>query len=164
MNLFGISSVLLFFASIGFGISLYESDKKSPVSKSWLLASFSIAFWGLGLFILTSNTNKDIAIWGEHLIDVSSAFIPIAYFIFAQKLVGTDYKKINKFGLTVACGIAILSFTSLYKIGISDEKFGFFWIEPGPYYFIFPVYFVIFIVGAILILVKKYTHTNSHLK
>ena len=40
MNLFGISSAIIFFTSIGFGFFVYTRDPKSKLNQSWLFFFF----------------------------------------------------------------------------------------------------------------------------
>ena len=62
MNLFGITSVMIFFAGLGFGLFLYSSDRKSKIIKMWFAVSIATSLWGLGLYGVTSTSNVAVAL------------------------------------------------------------------------------------------------------
>lgn len=57
--------------------------------------------------------------------------------------------------IIVAAVFSIFSLTNLFKVGMGN--FGeFYWVKPGPYYVIFPIYFLIYAVISLAVMVHAY--------
>src|SRR3989338_4627433 len=82
MNLFGITSIIIFFASIGFGLFLYSSNRESKLNKAWFIVSIFVALWGLSLYGVTSTDSAEIAMRWQYLLDISALMISVTYFAF----------------------------------------------------------------------------------
>lgn len=160
MNLFSFSSILVFLSGLFFAFYLYLNNPNQKANKAWLFASIPIAFWGLGLYGVTSSKTISNAFLWQYLLDVSAIFIPAFYLYFVATL--TNYKKnfIVKFGFLIALILSIFSVTPYFKIGMKTV-YGFFWINPGEYYVIFPIYFFIYAVFAIYLFIKAYRNTTE---
>lgn len=155
MNLFGITSLMTFFASIGFALSLYSGNRESKVNKSWLWASIAIAFWSLGLYGVTSSQNEISAFRWQYLLDVSASFIPVLYFIFVSTLVSVKNERFRKISLFLSLAMAFFSFSSLFKTSMVVQ-YGFYWVNPGKLYMLFPIFFTAYILFSIYFLIRKY--------
>lgn len=160
MNLFSFSSILVFLSGLFFAFYLYLNNPNQKVNKAWLFTSIATAFWGLGLYGVTSTESINTAFAWQYLLDISAIFIPAFYLYFVATL--TNYKK--RFVITLGfCFATILSFFSLtpyFKIGMKT-LYGFFWINPGQYYMIFPVYFFLLVFLAFYLLITAYRNTND---
>ncbi len=154
MNLFSTSSLILSLSSIFFSLIVYRADKHNRVSKAWLYSSISFSVWALGLYGVTSTSSQNIALVWQYILDLAAIFLPALYFIFISELFKFKNGNWRIFFLAIAGILAVFSFTPFFKVGVVP-KFDFFWINPGPYYFIFPVYFGIHGVIASIILVYK---------
>ncbi|HEY1037531.1 MAG TPA: ATP-binding protein [Candidatus Paceibacterota bacterium] len=154
MNLFSTSSLILSLSSIFFSLIVYRTDKNNRVSKAWLYSSISFSLWALGLYGVTSTASIHNALLWQHLLDVSAIFLPALYFNFISELFKFDNAKWRALFLWTSGAIAIFSFTPLFKLGVMP-KFDFFWVNPGPYYVIFPAYFATHGVIASAILIYK---------
>lgn len=161
MNLFSISSVAISIASLGFGFFIYVGNRTSRLGKLWFIFSIFIACWGLGLYGVTAAQTYQGALLWQYLLDTSAIFIPFFYFSFVQASLGIDYRWLRRLILAIALFIFVLSFTSLYKNGVNDHAFGFYWIDPGPLYFLFPLYFATVTLVSIYLLVHKYFETRN---
>jgi len=155
MNIFGITSLMIFFAGIGFGLFLYSSDRTSKLNKSWFIVSIFTALWGLSLFGVTSADTANIAMKWQYLLDVSATFIPVTYFYFVCQLLKIKRKACNRCILILGIVIAIFSLTPYHKTGITT-RYGFFWVDPGEYYFLFSFFFGIVTLTSLFLLIQGY--------
>lgn len=161
MNLFGITSIMIFFAGLGFGLSIYNSDKTSKVNRSWFVVSIFVALWGLSLYGVTSASSEIIATKWQYLLDISALLIPVTYFSFVCDLLqikGDDWFK--RLILYLGGLVAIFSVTPYFKFGVM-QKYGFYWIDPGPYYLVFPVFFAAITSISLVFLVIEYIKSKD---
>lgn len=154
MNLFSTSSLILSLSSIFFSLIVFRTDRNNKVSKAWLYSSISFSLWALGLYGVTSTNSPRFALLWQYLLDVSAIFLPALYFIFISELFNFKNAVSRKIFLSLSFIISIFSFTPLFKLGVI-EKFDFYWVDPGPYYFVFPVYFGLNALVSVYILIYK---------
>lgn len=161
MNLFSTSSLILCLSSIFFSLIVYRNDRNNRVSKAWLYASISFSGWSLGLYGVTSTKLESYAILWQYILDVSAIFLPALYFNFLSELFGRKKKMWRNIFLSLATILSIFSFTSLFKNGVVP-KYDFFWIDPGQYYVIFPIYFLLHALIALSVLIYEYTKNKDN--
>jgi hypothetical protein len=77
---------MIFFASLGFGLFLYSSNRGSKVNQSWFVVSIFVALWGLALYGVTSTVSASTALDWQYLLDISAIMIPVTYFSFVCNL------------------------------------------------------------------------------
>ncbi len=155
MNLFYISSILIFFASLTFGLFVYVNNTKAKLNSSWFLFSSLIAFWGFSLYGVTSAKDVETAMLWQYALDVIAIFIPVLYLNFILSFLSIRKKWLIFITFIVGLFLAFLSTTPLFKIGIVN-KFGFFWINPGPYYLLFPAFFIVCVLLSLAFLFNSY--------
>lgn len=160
MNLFGTTSVIIFFASLGFGLFLYSSNRESKVNKSWFIVSIFVALWGLALYGVTSTSNIALATKWQYLLDVSAIMIPVAYFSFVCNLLSLKKYWLRRVIRYSGIILAIFTFTPFFKEGVVS-KYNFFWINPGPYYIIFPIFFFVATLISIIFLIRGYIASSD---
>jgi signal transduction histidine kinase len=160
MNLFGITSIIIFFASIGFGLFLYSSNRSSKLNQSWFIVSIFVALWGLSLYGVTSTENADVALRWQYLLDISAMMIPVVYFAFVCNLLGIGYNILRRGLLYFGAILAIFTVTPLFKVGVA-MKYGFFWINPGEYYIIFPIFFASVTAVSLAFLIHGYLKSED---
>ncbi len=160
MNLFSISSLILCLSSIFFGLIVYRSDRQNPVGIAWLYASICFVGWSLGLYGVTSSESIEKALLWQYLLDVSAILLPAFYFNFISELFKFNNYKWRYLIITFSIILAIFSFSSLFKLGVVP-KYGFYWIAPGPLYFIFPIYFVLNAIISVVIFTAQFTKTTK---
>ncbi len=155
MDLFAASSIITFFASIGFGLFIYAKDTKSKLGRAWLLSSLTIAFWALSLYGVTSSQDVKTAMYWQYLLDFVAILIPVFYFIFISIFLDLNNKKLRYTFGVLGFLLAFFSITTLFKTGVSI-KFGFYWVDPGKFYLISPIFFLGLTLYAIFLLFKTY--------
>ena len=160
MNLFGITSVMIFFAGLGFGLFLYSSDRKSKIIKMWFAVSIATSLWGLGLYGVTSTSNVAVALRWQYLLDISAIFIPITYFAFVCELLEIKLFFLRRFFLYLGSILAIFSVTHYFKAGMTT-RFGFFWVSPGEYYIVFPIFFALVVTTSLFFLIDAYIKSKD---
>lgn len=163
MTLFPISCLIIFFASIGFGLFVLTSNSKTKLNRIWFGLSATIGLWGLTLYGVTTSLSEYQALWWQSLLDVTGIFIPAFYFYFISTFVGLEKPLFNKLVFLGAGVLSLLSFSPLFKMGVGFQ-FGFYWVSPGPLYFLFPLFFVGLASAASYLLIRFYlTSQNTHI-
>ena len=163
LTLFQASTLMTSAVSLFLGLFVYLGGEKTKLNLSWLLNSVAISAWSIGLFGVVFSINQPNAWFWQHILDIGGICIPILFFNFILYLVKKE-KSIfwtQIFSLLVGTGLIILSFTDLFKEGVSP-KFGInFWIDPGKFYFLFPLFFVFFVFVSAFILIKAYKNSDD---
>lgn len=163
MSLFQISCLITAIISLSIGALIFFRNRKIKVNQAWFLTTFFISTWSMGLFGVISSNKEIYALIWQYVLDISSIFIPITFFIFTIYLLEMEkrYKKEILGALIIGGILLVLNFTALFKNGVSP-RFGFnFWVNPGPLYFIFPLVFVFFITYSSYLLFKKYKESTD---
>lgn len=124
------------------------------MGKSWLYTSISFSGWSLGLYGVTSTDTAEKALLWQHLLDISAIILPALYFNFISDLFKFKNPKWRFFFFAVAAAIAVFSFSTLFKLGVVP-KYDFFWVEAGPAYILFPIYFILHALLATSILIYQ---------
>lgn len=163
MDLFQISSILIFFASLGFGFFVYTNDRKAPLNKAWFLFSAFVGLWGLSLYGVTAAISSDVALRWQYILDASGIFVPVLYLYFVSTLLSLKNGRTLQGILAAALLLVAFSVTPFFKEGVVPT-FGFFWIDPGPYYFVFPLFFGGLVVYSLYLLITAYGKNNDLLR
>jgi len=161
MSLFGATSIITFFTSIGFALVVYSSNRKSKLNKSWLTLSIFIAFWSIFLYKVISSKSESEAIFWQYLLDIDAIFIPVLYLNFIFKFLKINSKKLIPFFFFTSFLLSLFSFTSFFKNCV-EKIFDFYWINSGPFYFVFPIFFTIIIIISLIYLIKAYLENKNN--
>jgi signal transduction histidine kinase len=160
---FEISCLITSLVSFLFGTFTFLNNKKEKLNQLWLGVSISTGLWSLGLFgVVYSNNYYDAWFW-QHILDASAILIPVFFltFVFYLLKIQKEYKKRLFVFWFLAILLFILSFTGLFKKGMSF-KMGFnYWIDPGPLYFLFPLIFFLYVLQSLFLLFKINKKTND---
>ena len=160
MTFFEASSLIVFFASIGFGLLIYSHDRVSSLSKIWLFFSSIIATWSFSLYKVVSSESAEGAFIWQSILDVTGIFIPLFYFIFISTFLKLKNRYVRTFFFIFAISFAAFSTSTFFKKGVTDEL-GFYWIDPGAFYFLFPVFFITLVGYSIWVLMSVYKKTDD---
>ncbi len=162
MSFFPLSCLITSFISFIFGIFVFL-NKKNRLNFLWFLTSISISIWSLGFFGVVYFTGYNWVWFSQYLLDIGGILIPISFFNFIIKFLKlkNGYKKIAIFSWLIAVFLIVLNFTTLFKKGmVPYENFNY-WINPGPFYFLFPLIFVFFSLYAFILLLKKFRESDD---
>ncbi len=156
MNSFAFSALIIAVASIVFGVSIYNADRSSKLARLWLWVTFALALWSGGLYGVTTASTAHTSLLWQYVLDVGAICIPFFYLRFVLGSIHIKKHFVEIVAGLGALALIILSFTPLYKVGMIMLPFGFYWIQIGSLYFLFPIYFIITAGYAFLLLVRTY--------
>ncbi len=158
---FQISTLITAFVGFFFGVLVYSREKKSKTNLFWLLTSIAISAWSIGLFGVVFSEKKESAWFWQYVLDIGGIATPILYFNFVLFLIKKKAYKTRAFSFLIGVILVILNFTDLFKKGVSS-KFGLnYWIDPGPLYFLFPAFFIFFVISTTFYIIKKHKRTSE---
>lgn len=162
MSFFEASCLIVFFASVSFGLVIYSHDRTSSLGRTWLLFSITTAIWSFSLYKVVTSDAKGIAFFWQSILDITGIFIPVFYFLF----ISTFLKLKNRFFAILVFVFAVLfsifSISAFFKKGVVNS-FGFYWVDPGDLYFLFPIFFVALVAYSVYILLSVYKTTTDQL-
>lgn len=152
--MFTTSSLITAVLSFFFGLVIFLKER-SLLSRAWFFLSVNIALWALTLYGITaSSTINSAEIW-QYFSDVVQILLPVTYFYFVTTFLKIGAQRQLQAVSGIALSLSVFSFTPLFKLGVI-EKFGVHWINPGPYYFVSPLFFGVVIVYSLFLLVRAY--------
>ncbi len=162
MNFFSISSLILSISSLSFGLIVYRSDEKSKIAKFWLYTSIIFAFWSFSLYEVTKATSENVAYFWQFILDISAIILPTLYFTFTSELLLLKNYRTRHIFYVLSFLTGVLSLTKYFKDGMII-RYGFYWINPGPLYFIFPIMFFAIVTTASFNLIRSYIKNKDNL-
>ncbi len=155
MNPFYISSIILAFTSFLFGLLVYLKDRDNSLSRQWFIFSVFLSCWAISLYFVASARNANIALSWQYLLDIVALWIPVAYFNFITTLLNIKTPRLSSAISGAAALLSVFSITSFFKLGVV-QKFDFYWINPGQFYFVFPLFFAVVISYSLFLLIRVY--------
>ncbi len=151
---------LLSFLSILFGVFIYARDRKSLINLFYGLAVLNIGLWSLGVFMFLTYDLSHMRFWGNFLY-LTGSIIATSFFMFT--IVFPNDRATIRISLPVLIFspnllfFYLLFFTNtLIKDVLFDPAIGIRSFEFGPLYFFYWVHFILILITAFLILLKKY--------
>lgn len=156
MNAFPLSSLITAILSLALSLFVYWRGGKSILNRLWARTSLTISFWSFGLFGVTFFSDYNYAYFSQTILDIAGVFLAVFFVHFVFKLVEKNnkfYRFLLYIFYSVATLLAILSFTKYFKVGLKPVFEFRYWIDPGPIYIIFPIFFLILAVVSITLLI-----------
>jgi len=164
MDLFATLNIITFFASIGFGLFVYSKNVTKPLNKAWFLFSIAIAIWAFSLYIVVTIRSEIFAFIFQSVLDISAVFMGALYFNFISIFLELKNKKERVLIVLLAVFLSFFTLTSYFKTGVSLD-FGFYWVQPGKFYFVLPLFFAFYVFSSVYFLIKAYiTASNQNKK
>ncbi len=148
MSAFSLSSLILSLTTIIFSIVAYQSDRENRVNRYWFYFSIPFAGWSLALYLLTDAKDADHALIWQYALDAIAVWIPATYFAFVSALLRYKQTYTKHILYVISFLLCIFSFSDYFKVGVV-RKFDFYWINPGAWYVIFPIFFAITVIISI---------------
>jgi len=163
MTPFQISALITSLSSFVFSFFVFFNNKKEKVSIFWFLSSFFIGLWSLGLLGVVLSENYSSAWVWQNILDISGILVPVFYINFIIYLLKSElkYKKIKIISWILGFLLLILSFSNLFKSGLISQAGFHFWIQPGAFYFLFPLLFAFLVTYSFILLFKEYKLTKD---
>lgn len=158
MTLFQISCLITSLISFLFGFFVFLSNRKSNLSRLWFLTSVAISVWSLGFFGVVFSDDYSSAWFSQYFLDIAGILVPIFLLGFIIELIsGWDkHKKFFILSLFIGFFLIALNFTPLFKEGMIRYQNFNYWVNPGPFYFLFPLSFLILSIYSFVLLFKTY--------
>jgi len=158
--LFSISCLFTAFLSLIMGIFIYLQNKKASLNQIWAVISLAIFVWSFSLFKVITAASEEIALFWKYILDVSAIFIPVLFFHFTLTFLKHSLEKKYKIQLRVvyflATALALFSFTPLFKVGVAPIFEFNFWIKPGSFYILLPLFFLGLVIYSLCLFLKRY--------
>jgi signal transduction histidine kinase len=162
MNIFTISLMTTAVLSLSLGFLVYLRNRTGLINKTWFAVTISITVWAIGFIGVVMSNNAPAALRWQHVLDIGSVFIPATFFHFVAVLL-ERHKNVKKRYLLeyravyiVAVAICLLIFSPLFKGGMVPVFTFPYWINPGPLYFIYPLFFSVTTVYFLFLLAGAY--------
>lgn len=166
MSLFQISCLITFIVSILFGFFVWLNNKKGKLNFYWFLTSVFIGIWSLGFFGVVSAKDSVIAWYAQYFLDIAGILIPVAFLNFSLELINKSKKlKILKhLSWILGFVLIVINFFSLFKKGMVPYLGFDYWVNPGPLYFLFPLFFSILSLITFFLLVHSEKEESDKIK
>ena len=144
------SVLLLAILSVALGIASVVINPRSRAAQLWCLLSVSIGIWSSGLLLLMFAKIETQGIFYSELLHLGAAFIPVLFLHFVLRFtydISAAKRIFLYIGYAAAAIFGLLSFTANIVAG-SSSKIGFNqWVDVGPWY---PAYLIYFWVYSLL--------------
>jgi PAS domain S-box-containing protein len=139
---------------------------KSKINRSFAVISLAIVVWTGVIFLYWQTGNPALALWHSKIAYASTAFIPafLIYFTMVfprEEAVLSFPQKLLIFSPIAA--ILALDFLNLIVRGVEKTSWGFN-LLPGPFYFVFSIYFIGYMGYAFFNLARKYLRYSGSAK
>lgn len=151
---------LLSFLPLLFGIFIYSRNRKSLINLFYGLAVLNIGLWSLGIFMFFIYDLSQMRFW-SNFVYLTGSFIVTSFFMFA--IVFPNERATIRFSLLALIlspnllFFYLLFFTNtLIKDVLFDPAIGSRSFEFGPLYFLYWAHFILTLITAFLMLLKKY--------
>ncbi|PLX21356.1 hypothetical protein C0584_02910 [Candidatus Parcubacteria bacterium] len=144
-NLFIISTLLTFFLSLMLSFFTYHRNKRSLLNISWAATTLLISVWSLCLWgVVRAGSIEEAEMW-QLVLDVAAIFIPSSYLFFILVFLGIYKKKklILFSSFIFAIFLSFLTFSPIYKTGLSPIMDFNYWVVPGPIYYFLPIFYLV---------------------
>jgi len=139
---------------------------RSKVNRSFTVISLSIVVWALAIFLYWQTNDPNIALWFSKTAYASTAFIP-AFFVFFTLIYPKEERPVSTSLMWIVFSpiplILLLDFFNLIVQGVEKVSWGYN-LLPGPYYFVFTIYFLLYMGWAFCNLIKQYRKYTGTVK
>jgi len=166
---FKITTLLIPILALGLGLFSLARNPKSKVVRLWFLSSMAIAVWGGGLSMVLISQSASQAYFYDILLHFGSALIPILFFHFISAFLYRDSQK-DRIALIIGYIVAVLFILvvlikPLWLVSSSAGLNGFeYWVNGGPLYIPFVIYFWIYAVLIFYLLIKSFVQSDGVVK
>ena len=151
----GIASIVL-----GFIVFLNGRDKSS--NKYLALCNFAVGIWCIGQAMGGLNTDKGLVLFWTRVNLGGAIFIPVFYLSFIYSFTG-EIKAKRKIVITFFAIAFLFLLSDFTRFFIADvgPRFDYpFYLLPGPFYYLFPVY-LIFAISLAFSNLKEFVKRSS---
>src|SRR3989338_2464781 len=127
-----VAHVFIGAAPLLIGLFVYLNDRKSELSKKFLIYNLSISWWGLFTVLMELATTNSMALFWDRISLIAIVFIPTAYLDFTLTFIKqTNTKSILRISYTTSAFFAFFSWTPLMAKSVSSKLFVRNFTDPG---------------------------------
>ncbi len=168
LNLFAVSSILIFFSNLTISILAFLKGQDKRLSIVFGLLCLCVTTWGIGGYISSTTTSKEIAYLGWQIANICSVFVSPIYFHLVCIYTKTARKHLLL--LMYFCGFVFISFNFFAKemfLGDLQLLFNQFYyiswsVDKNLIYLIFYICFYwIFLLYSFYILVRNFLNSSK---
>ena len=161
MTFFAISCLLTSILSLFLGVLVFFKGRKILLNKVWFAMSLFVSSWSFALFKVITSQDLNSAFFWQSILDISAIFIPVIFFHFTLSFL--DFLQIRKYRAQLfffyffALLLSFISPFPFFKKGLAPIFEFNFWVLPGPFYFLFPLFFLLLATYSAFLLIKNYS-------
>ncbi len=159
MTIFVISSFFTAAASIFFGSFVFLKNWKEMTNKMWFLTTVAIAIWSFSLGMEVSAPDYNTAFLWNKILNIGAIFIPIFFYHFVVSFLGIRKKEkifiIFGYFFSITFLLLFNLFTPLFVKGVPPSAGFNYWIEIGPIYYSFFIFFVLYMLRTFFLLFRS---------
>lgn len=158
--------VFVIIVNLGLGIMIFARSRRNEASRMFSYVIFSVVLWTLCNFFADYSKNKALVFFLSKAAYFSAALIVASLLNFAM-LFPRREKNVSIFFLTLlwvfAAIICVISFTNLIisRVEINNIFLRSPDITTGPLYILFSLYFLVYLIAALVILIKRLRSTQG---
>ena len=148
VNFWAISGLTNAIGILALGLLVYLIGQNPEVKKSFAIASLCIATWCFPYFMWQISNTKETALFWARALTAGSLFIAPSFVYFIFNFLNLNLREGNRRQILIVANLfslcfLSLTFTPLFVKDVSQKMFFPFWPTPGPFYFLYPIYFFI---------------------
>lgn len=137
-----LTSAINTLASVVLALMVYWKKRHGPANAAFSWFALTGALWSAQYFLWQTAPDADGALFYSRMLTAAAILIPVAYYHFVLRLLGSSRPRPILFGYGMALVLAILSLTTdLLVIGVEQKGVFPHWPVPGALY---PVYLLVF--------------------
>lgn len=166
MSYYALTALINFITSVSLGGLILFRNPKKTVNLTFLLFTFSVAFWSLSYFVWQMSKNADDALFWTRVLMAFAIFIPIFYFHFIIALLDIikQKKRFLVFGYIIFSSFFALDLFTPYIVSHTEPILKFpYWPMPGNLFHPLLATWLGYVIYTNYILYKYYL-TSSGLK
>jgi len=158
MNYFGLSNLFNGIISIILGIFVLSKNPRDARYSTYFIFCLSVAVWSFCYFIWQMQNDPISALFWTRALNAGALFTSITYYHHISCFLGKakDNRRSIIAGYVIAFLLLLLNFTPLYISGVAGRLDFVFWPVPGPLYWTFIAFWLVYIVIALKMILDEY--------
>ncbi|MBL7142487.1 MAG: GAF domain-containing protein [Candidatus Pacebacteria bacterium] len=161
MNVYAFTALINAVASFIAGFFVYFRARKTPINRSFMFFSLSVAIWSLNYFFWQIAKDENSALFWSKALMAGAIFIPVSYFHFIVNLLNIvkEKKKSLIIGYVLCFIFLFLDFTPFFIKGVAPRLSFAYWPEPGLAFHPFLLMFFLYAIYSWYLMFKSYRKT-----
>ena len=143
MNPFSLGLIFTAFTTIPLAFFVLWIKPKSQINRTFSLYSLSIGFWAVFSAIQTLSGSPSIVLQAVRMMHWGAILIPPLFLYFLHSLTSKIPKILITSSFILAVVFLALNYTSLFVSGIQPKYPFYYFMQAGPFYLAYVLFFVI---------------------